>query len=113
MKTSYDESTCMKAKGPCRHEIAAAACGLAMTTKLRKLTLMLFIAASLSGCADAAFGPVDHECHGSPFRSHGSGCSGHGGVTHPIIVAFSASDRPTNDAVYPTSQLACCRLSLK
>ncbi len=84
-----------------------------LPTILRKPVLILVIAASLSGCADAAFGPVDHECHGSPFRSHGSGCSGHGGVTHPIIVAFSASDRPTNDAVYPTSQLACCRLSLK
>ena len=89
MKTSYDESTCMKAKGPCRHEIAAAACGLAMTTKLRKLTLMLFIAASLSGCADAAFGPVNHECLGSPFRSDGSGCSGHGALPPSIVVAFS------------------------
>jgi len=40
----------------------------------RKLVLMLLIAAGLVGCAGAALGPVDHECHPNPTRSYGSGC---------------------------------------
>ena len=41
------------------------------------LALLLAIAASLAACGDVAtgpIGPVDHECHGNPTRSEGSGC---------------------------------------
>ena len=41
---------------------------------MQKLLLMLLIVASLFGCANVAIGPVDHECHVNPTRSHGSGC---------------------------------------
>jgi hypothetical protein len=39
-----------------------------------KLVLILLVAAGLVACAGAAIGPVDHECHGNPQRSWGSGC---------------------------------------
>jgi hypothetical protein len=38
------------------------------------LMLLIAIAAGLAGCAGATIGPVDHECHGNPQRSWGSGC---------------------------------------
>jgi hypothetical protein len=43
------------------------------------LAVMLITAAALSGCGNAphgpvAAGPVDHECHGNPAKSQGSGC---------------------------------------
>jgi uncharacterized protein YceK len=45
---------------------------------MKKLVLMLLVAAALSGCAKLALGPVDHECHGNPARSWGSGCEDYG-----------------------------------
>jgi hypothetical protein len=44
-----------------------------------RLAAMLIIAAALSACGSApsgpvVIGPVDHECHGNPARSQGSGC---------------------------------------
>lgn len=41
---------------------------------MKTLALMLVIAGALAGCAGAAVGPVDHECHGNPQKSWGSGC---------------------------------------
>jgi hypothetical protein len=46
---------------------------------MERLALMLIMAAALSACGNAATGPVatgpvDHECHGNPARSQGSGC---------------------------------------
>jgi hypothetical protein len=38
------------------------------------LALMLIIAVVVSACGNVAIGPVDHECHANPARSHGSGC---------------------------------------
>lgn len=40
---------------------------------------VILIMAALSACGNAphgpvAVGPVDHECHGNPARSQGSGC---------------------------------------
>jgi len=44
-----------------------------------RLAVTLIMAAALSACGNAphgpvAVGPVDHECHGNPARSQGSGC---------------------------------------
>jgi hypothetical protein len=35
---------------------------------------MFIIAMTVSACGNVAIGPVDHECHGNPERSQGSGC---------------------------------------
>jgi hypothetical protein len=45
---------------------------------MKKLVLMLLVAAALAGCAKLALGPVDHECHANPARSWGSGCEDYG-----------------------------------
>ena len=42
---------------------------------LLRIAVTLIIAAPVSACGTAAIGPVDHECHASPARSQGSGCS--------------------------------------
>jgi hypothetical protein len=44
-----------------------------------RFTLILIAVAALSACASAVIGPVDHECHGNPARSQGSGCEDMGG----------------------------------
>jgi hypothetical protein len=41
---------------------------------MRHLALMLVVAAVLSSCAAADFGPVDHGCAANPARAQGSGC---------------------------------------
>ena len=41
---------------------------------MRKLVLMLTIAAGLSACGDVPVGPVDHSCASNPKLSQGSGC---------------------------------------
>jgi len=42
---------------------------------MRRLTLMLVIAAALAGCGDIVIGPVDHSCHARPQEgTDGSGC---------------------------------------
>jgi hypothetical protein len=46
---------------------------------MRKFALMLIVVAALSACANAGIGPVDHECHGNPTGSQGSGCEDMGG----------------------------------
>jgi hypothetical protein len=46
---------------------------------MRKFVPMLIVVAILSACANAVIGPVDHECHGNPARSYGSGCEDMGG----------------------------------
>jgi hypothetical protein len=38
------------------------------------LAMMLLVAVAVAACGTAAVGPVDHECHGNPARSQGSGC---------------------------------------
>jgi hypothetical protein len=47
--------------------------------EMRYIALMLIVVAALSACANAVIGPVDHECHGNPARSYGSGCEDMGG----------------------------------
>jgi hypothetical protein len=46
---------------------------------MRKFAVMLIAVAALSACANAVIGPVEHECHGNPARSQGSGCEDMGG----------------------------------
>jgi hypothetical protein len=41
---------------------------------MRELVLIVLVAATLTGCAGATIGPVDHECHVNPQRFWGSGC---------------------------------------
>jgi hypothetical protein len=41
---------------------------------MRRLVLILVIAATLSACADLVIGPVDHSCPANPTRGQGSGC---------------------------------------
>jgi hypothetical protein len=42
--------------------------------EMRRFALILIVAASVSACANAVIGPVDHSCHANPARSQGSGC---------------------------------------
>jgi len=46
---------------------------------MRRFALMLIIAASLTACADAVIGPVDHSCAANPIKGQGSGCDDRGG----------------------------------
>jgi hypothetical protein len=46
---------------------------------MRRFVLMLVIAASLTACADAVIGPVDHSCAANPTKAQGSGCDERGG----------------------------------
>jgi hypothetical protein len=59
------------------HETTSAPNKFSIRTEI--LALMFVIAAVISACGtgetgSAAVGPVDHECHGNPARSQGSGC---------------------------------------
>jgi hypothetical protein len=45
---------------------------------MRRLALMLIVAASLSACATAIIGPVDHSCAVNPVKGQGSGCDERG-----------------------------------
>jgi hypothetical protein len=36
--------------------------------------MMLLVAVTVAACGTASVVPVDHECHGNPARSQGSGC---------------------------------------
>jgi hypothetical protein len=59
------------------HETAPAAKRYGV--RKESVALMLIIAMAVSACGTAAtrpvaVGPVDHECHGNPARSQGSGC---------------------------------------
>jgi hypothetical protein len=45
-----------------------------LVNRMRGLVLIVLVAATLTGCAGATIGPVDHECHVNPQRSWGSGC---------------------------------------
>jgi hypothetical protein len=59
------------------YETTSALKNLGIRTEI--LALMLIVAAAVSACGTAATGPVaigtvDHECHGNPARSQGSGC---------------------------------------
>jgi hypothetical protein len=46
---------------------------------MRRLALMLIVAASLSACGTAIVGPVDHSCAANPMKGQGSGCDERGG----------------------------------
>jgi hypothetical protein len=41
---------------------------------MRRLALILIVAAALSVCANMAIGPVEHGCVANPQRGQGSGC---------------------------------------
>jgi hypothetical protein len=41
---------------------------------MRKLILMLILAAPLPACGNVPVGPVDHSCASNPALSQGSGC---------------------------------------
>jgi hypothetical protein len=41
---------------------------------MRRLALILIVAAALSACANMAIGPVEHGCVANPQRGQGSGC---------------------------------------
>jgi hypothetical protein len=44
---------------------------------MRRLIVVLAMAAALAGCAPGAIGEVDHSCHTNPWDSQGSGCEHH------------------------------------
>jgi len=46
---------------------------------MRRLILLLIVAAALTACGDVVIGPVDHSCPGNPRRAQGSGCDDGGG----------------------------------
>jgi len=47
---------------------------------MRRLTLVLLIAAALSSCRNVVIDPVDHSCPTQPRNGNdGSGCGGAGG----------------------------------
>ncbi|HEX3498176.1 MAG TPA: hypothetical protein VHT04_02515, partial [Stellaceae bacterium] len=50
----------------------------AYSRRMRRFALMLIIATSLTACADAAIGPVDHSCAANPMKGQGSGCDERG-----------------------------------
>jgi len=39
------------------------------------LAMMFLVAVAVAACGTASVVPVDHECHGNPARSQGSGCA--------------------------------------
>ena len=41
---------------------------------MKILVVLFLVTAGLAGCTGVPIGPVDHECHGNPQRSWGSGC---------------------------------------